>query len=111
MSVTATISFLANDPIYKEEKPFRFKYQPPAGVKETNVVLEDCEVLVRDIREHGADVRIEEQGFALYPFKTAMAYEDFEHYERIESVYLKEVAEFLKKELKASRVQVTDHVV
>lgn len=107
MSVTATISFLTLDPLYDGEKPFRFKFQPPSGVAETNVILERCEVPVQDIREHRDEIHIEEQGFNLYSSKTSLAYEEFDDHDKVETIYLKEVAEFLKEQCRASRVQIS----
>jgi hypothetical protein len=103
--------FLAHNSLYKEVKPHRFKYAPPAGLSETNIHVEEHEVSIHDVRQHGQALDLQKDGFALIPMTSAMTYEDFEDEKKIKEIYLKELAEGLKTSLNASRVQRFEHLV
>jgi hypothetical protein len=52
MSVETSMYFLAHNSLYKEVKPHRFKYAPPAGLSETNIHVEEHEISIHYVRQH-----------------------------------------------------------
>jgi hypothetical protein len=111
MSVTTSMYFLARDEVYNDEKPYRLRFVPPPGFPETNINTEKHEISIGDIRTQERKFSLEREGFALLPLKSSMNYDDFFDVAKIEQVYLKEVAELLISSMKASRVQIFEHLV
>jgi hypothetical protein len=111
MSVTASMYFLANLPLYEDEKPYRLKYDPPAGLPESNIEMEQHSIFIQDVRKHERDFTLQKDGFALLSLKSAMTYEDFNDDTKIQTIYLKELAGVLRSTLDASRVQIFEHLV
>jgi hypothetical protein len=111
MAVSASMFFLAQVSLYDEVKPYRLKYAPPAGLPESNFQVERHEISIFDARTQSPRLDLHKDGFEFKTFKSAMSYEDFDDDQTIKQVYLKEVADGLKLSLKASRVQIFEHLV
>lgn len=111
MSVTATLSFLANDELYETERPYSLKFEAPEGLRRSNIQVEKHKQVIQNARQSEKSITVKDNGFALVKLDSKMAYEDFENEERVKAVYLVEVAEMLQKLVGASRVQVFEYVV
>jgi hypothetical protein len=111
MSVTATLSFLADDELYKTERPYSLKFEAPDGLRRSNILVEKHQQAIQDARGLEKRLTMEDNGFALVDLDTEMTYDDFEDEERVKAVYLVEVAGMLQSLVGASRVQVFEYVV
>jgi len=111
MSVVTTMDFLADSKQYLGEKPYRLKFEPPAGLPRTNIQVDQQQQLIEDIRGREKDFTLENNGFTLVPFHVEMAIEDYDEEQKIKALYLPKVAELLKDMLRASRVQIFEHLV
>ncbi|QKX62998.1 uncharacterized protein TRUGW13939_10166 [Talaromyces rugulosus] len=83
MSVHAALGFLPNEELFQHERPYSLKFEPPEGLRRTNIQAEYRENIIEDIRGHEDDFNMEKNGFALVPFHTKMTYEDFENEDKI----------------------------
>jgi len=108
---TATINFIHQHPLYDEEKPYLLTYEAPDAFPTTNVKLDPHDMHIENIRGREREFTIERNGIAIMPVESRLSYRDFDYEELVKTVYLKEVAETLKKFLGASRVQIFEHVV
>lgn len=111
MCVNATLSFLADDGLYLTERPYSLKFEAPAGLRRSNILVEKHQQNIEDVRGLEKNLTLDENGFVLVHLDTEMTYEDFEEEDRVKAVYLVEVAEMLQKLVGASRVQVFEYVV
>lgn len=111
--VLTSFYFLPKDPLWEKEKPYTLKFQPAEKFPGTNGArVEVDNILVEDIRGRESSFSIEKNGFAVMPLKNiGMKYEDFHDDQKVESVYLRNLAAELKVFLGASRVQIFDFVV
>ena len=111
-TVTAKLKFLSPLPLYETEKPFQiFTNIPPEAPDQrtTNLVFEDHAVQITDIRSLPEkvlkrDFTLDQKGFMYEKHKTKMKREDFEDREMVERVYLPEVEDLIRKELKGREV-------
>jgi hypothetical protein len=65
-SVSATVQFLKWQDLYKKERPFQMFMDLPPEVKDqrkTNVVFEDVDLLVNDMRGKEPDFELDTHGF------------------------------------------------
>ncbi|OMP83096.1 hypothetical protein BK809_0004477 [Diplodia seriata] len=103
--------FLQRDALYDEEKPYSLRYTPPAGFPRANIKLERHGIRVRDVRPAKDDLSFERDGFEVIDFSSQMKYQDWDDDSKIKSVYLREVADRLRKALGACHVQIFEHTV
>lgn len=110
MSVHATLGLLSHSEIFRHERPYCLKFEAPEGLRRSNIQTEYHERVIEDIRGHEKDFNIDRNGFALVPFHTRMAYEDFENEDKIVAVHMPEVAGVLQRLVGAFRVQIFEYV-
>lgn len=98
--ITATLKFITWQPLYETEKPFQiFMNIPPdvADQRTTNLVFEDHQVHIRDVRNTTQPASIDERGFIYRRHETSVT--DFTSRDVVEKTYLPEVEQLLKDEL------------
>lgn len=69
------------------------------------------DVVIEDIRGQEQNFSFCNNGFSLINLNGGITYEDFNDTDKIESIYLKNVASKIKSELSAARVQIFDYSV
>lgn len=111
MSVISSMYFLDKIPLYQEEKPYRLKFQPRSDIPDTNIHVKQHQVTFTDARSRLKEYSLESHGFQLIPLQSRMRYSDFQDNEKVENVYLEDVANSLKELMNASRVQIFEHLV
>jgi hypothetical protein len=110
--VSTASFFVDTNSQFQDEKPYELQYQPRGDFPLTNLNWAKYEnINVADIRGHESQFTISKNGFQLCRFKSSLTADHFRETEKIEQIYLKEVAHFLKEELKADRVLVFDYNV
>ncbi|KAH8704098.1 hypothetical protein BGW36DRAFT_423624 [Talaromyces proteolyticus] len=110
MSVHATLGFLPDEKLFREERPYCLKFEAPKGLRRTNIQAEHRRQIIEDIRGREKDFNLDKNGFALVPFHTKMAYEDFENEDKIVTVYMTEVAAVIQQLVGAFRVQIFEYI-
>ncbi|CCC14295.1 hypothetical protein SMACR_08858 [Sordaria macrospora] len=111
-TVMSTMWYLERSPLYDTEKPYSMRYNPDDGVPQSNFQKIRCPVKVKSMREPGAGpFRLDECGFQLIQLHSSLEPDDFWDQERVQSVYIQEVKEALKKELGAKYVHVLDYAL
>ena len=103
--------FLKRDPLYNIEKPYTLRYTAPNGFPRANIKLDRHNLSVRDIRPQKDELSLDRNGCFVWSFQTRMTYNDFDDKTKILDVYLSEVADRLRTELGAEKVQVFEHTV
>lgn len=108
-----TMTYYADrDEKYLKEKPYELKFLPPEDFPVTNMKWSRYDnISVTDVRGHEDKNNIERTGFLTHRLVTSLTYEDFSDSQKIEQVYLREVAHCLKHALGADRVLVFDYNV
>ena len=104
-TLTSTLHYLMRS----DEKPARYRTEPPPGVPRWNGIDDPHEVTIEDARGREAEFTLDRNGFALVKAPTEVA--DFYDPEEIKRVYYPEVERLLRDALAASRVFVFDHNV
>jgi len=100
-SVVANLSFLQWQDLYKKEKPYEIYIDLPEGypeVTQNNLVFEPVATVIKDVRGHENSFKLETQGFQFEEFSTKLQDADLDDRQRVESVYLPEVEQLLKKQ-------------
>jgi len=107
--VPTTLNFLSAS---LKEKPY-FHSQPVPGKPDTNIVTEDQQVNITDLRslspEELATFQTDTSGFQIYNHVSEE--KDFTDEERIKAVYYPETEELLKTVTGAKRVFIFDHTI
>ncbi|MEQ8335295.1 CmcJ/NvfI family oxidoreductase [Nisaea sp.] len=100
--VAAPLTFI----VPQTEKPALYSAAYTGGVPDFGFAVEDHDVLVADMRPHGATFTLDREGFALrtVPTQVADLYDDG----AVEADYFDEVRNLLTQELGASHVAVFD---
>ena len=99
-SVKASLKFLQWQPLYNVERPFQIFINIPEHVKDrrtTNLVFEDRQVMVKDIRGCADDYTLDEHGFMYRHHETGRI--NFEDRTTVENQYLPEVESLLRCEV------------
>lgn len=99
-SVLASLKFLQWQPLYELEKPFQIFVNIPDHFKDqrtTNLVFEDCPVVVKDIRHRAANFTLDDHGFTYCHHETAGG--DFTDRIYVEETYLPEIETLLRREV------------
>lgn len=108
------MNFLKRDPLYTEEKPYQLRgYTPPSGVPVTNLRYDKISsVRIKDMRDSSSQMTFEKNGFTVLRVdKDALPqYEEFNDEAHVKR-YLGLVAEGLKKEIGAVKVQPFQYLV
>ncbi|PPJ52978.1 hypothetical protein CBER1_10952 [Cercospora berteroae] len=98
------------DDKFLTEKPYELKFLPPHGFPVSNMTWSRYDgIHVTDIRGHERHYNVRKHGFELSSMTTALTYEDFDNRQKVEQVYMKEVADCLRSKLDAARVLAFDY--
>ncbi|KAL1638134.1 hypothetical protein SLS58_008971 [Diplodia intermedia] len=103
--------FLQRDDLYTKEKPYSLRYTPPEGFPRANIRLERHDIRVRDVRAVKDELSFERDGCEIVHLSSQMKYADWDDDSTIKSVFLREVADHLRKALNAQHVQIFEHTV
>ncbi|KAK0664428.1 hypothetical protein DIS24_g729 [Lasiodiplodia hormozganensis] len=103
--------FLQRDPLYQEEKPYSLRYTPPEGFPRANIKLERHEIMVKDIRPDKDKLSFRKDGYCINDLRSRMKYGDWDEDSKVKEIYLREVADMLRKTLGACHVQIFEHTV
>ncbi|CAD6584202.1 MAG: hypothetical protein ASARMPRED_001627 [Alectoria sarmentosa] len=106
-----SLYFFARCYEHKTVKPYALRYQPDDDLPRTNFVAEKRRIKVHDIRQNQTKLTFEKCGFQILSFPSSMSHDDFLDSYKIQSVYLKEVREMLKKALDAPHAYILDYAV
>jgi len=96
----ATLKFLDWQELYETEKPFQIFINIPDEAEDkrtSNLVFEDVEVAVHDVRGREKDFDLDTNGFRF--LKHSSILDDFHSKALIEDIYLPEVEALLRKEV------------
>ncbi len=110
-TVASEMSFLKRDPLWAHEKPYRMRYQPTEEIPRTNFILEILPVSVRDMRGMLPKLSLDTNGFEVHELNTKLGYTEFFDYERVTSVYVKEVQQLVKQVCQAKHAHPLDYEV
>jgi len=110
-SVCSEINFLRRDEKWENEKPYRMRYNPPAGLPRTNYNFESHSVNVYDMRPLLPDLSLDKNGFEVHQLQSEMKYSDFSDPQKIKEVYSEEIKNLLQQSLKAQHIHILDYVV
>jgi hypothetical protein len=111
-SVQSSVFFLKRKPLYETERVYELDIEPPPGFPRTNMEHEKVnDVVIEDIRGQEQNFTFCNNGFSLINLNGGITYEDFNDADKIEKIYLKNVASKIKSELGAARVQIFDYNV
>jgi hypothetical protein len=108
--ILTTTHFLKKDELYNHEKPYSLRFTPPEGFPRANIKLDRHEVEIEDVR-NTRDLNFDTDGIAITKFESKMSYDDYDDDDVVKDVYLREVADHLRKILGAEHVQIFEHTV
>jgi hypothetical protein len=108
--VEAFMHFLRRSPKYETEKPYSVRFPLGDGLEQSNILRDKCLLQINTMRGRH-DLTLEECGFEVMRFSSALSYEDFDDPESISGVYLPEVCKKLKQHLSAAHVIPIDFAV
>jgi hypothetical protein len=97
--VLASLKFLQWQPLYEVEKPFQIFINIPDHIEDkrtTNLVFEDIQLKVKDIRANVTDFSLDQHGFMYCNHETALRV--FTNRKHVEETYLPEVESLLRQE-------------
>ena len=109
--VESSMYFLTRDELYDHEKPYQLKYAAGNGIPTTNLRLKKQEpIKITSIRGRQRQLTFERNGFTVLKLDKDIPYSEFSTAAGIR-LYLETVAEMLKTELGADKVQVYQYLV
>ncbi|SPO03436.1 uncharacterized protein DNG_06119 [Cephalotrichum gorgonifer] len=108
-AVETEMCFLKRDALWDHEKPYRMRYVPIGNVPKTNFLLETIPVRVRDARNARPTLSLDTNGFEFHDLSSELDYDEFFDYDRVRSVYMREVQDLLKKVCRAKHVHPLDY--
>lgn len=98
--VLGSVKFIKWQQLYEYEKPFQIFINPPKEAvdqRTTNLVYDDKNILIHDIRGKEKDFKLDEQGFAYCHYD--LNFDNFEDFQAVEDFYLPEVERIIKMEV------------
>ena len=98
--VRAEVRYAVWSDLFKSEKPFEVFVGLPEDAKDcrkSNVVFENTETLVRDVRGKEDQFTLNENGFKYCKHRTAV--ENFDQQDVVKEKYLPEMEAFIRKEV------------
>jgi hypothetical protein len=110
LAVDGNMYFLSRDEKYQEEKPYTLRYAPDDGFPQTNIERTEYSIKLYNVRAE-QDLVYSRCGFQVANLQSQMKYEDYDDVNMVESIHQPEVAECVKRALKASSAEVLDYVV
>lgn len=112
MDVKTTAYYADKEEKFQTEKPYELRFVAPDGFPSRNMTWSPYrDISVKDVRgtEHKYNAR--DHGFQLCKLQTSLTYEEMSATDKLEQVYMSEVASCLKENLKADRVLIFDYNV
>jgi hypothetical protein len=109
--VQSELTFLQKSPLWDLEKPYRLRYMPFGDIPRTNILLETFGVSLYDIRPSIANLSLDVNGYEIHHLDSRLGYADFFDYEKVHSVYMKEVQELVKEVCRAKHAHTLDYEV
>jgi hypothetical protein len=103
--------FLDRSDLYETVKPYSFQYVLEADFPLHNLELSLNTTRIHSMRKLIPDLSLDVQGFEVHKLRTSMRYEDFRDPQKIQSVYVSELEEHLKRVLGATSVRGLDYQV
>lgn len=111
-SIKSTMWYLERLPLYETEKPYAMRYEPEDGIPQTNCKKIQYPMTARSMREPGTGpFRLNECGFQTMELRSQLTSDDFWDNDKVQSVYIAEVKEALKRDLGAKYVHVLDYAL
>lgn len=110
-NIESNMYYLESIPLYETEKPYMMRYQPQEDIPQSN--FQKCETPMIAINMQRADVgpfKFDECGFELIELHSKMSFDNFYDNSKIQSVYIQEVREGIKKAMSA-KFWVLDYAV
>ena len=92
-----------------DEVQYTYAFDPPAGRRRSNIVLDERSVAIADARGLAGELSLDVQGFAIAPHRTAVR--DFWDEAQTLALGHPEAAELVKAATGAARVVVYDHTL
>ncbi|KAF2463448.1 uncharacterized protein BDR25DRAFT_245675 [Lindgomyces ingoldianus] len=89
------LQYLARLELYETEKPFLANFKVSNGARSTNHIFEPKPVFVED--GHGQPFSLDVNGFAFMKHETNLQPEDFSDADRVRSVYVDEINQFVRQ--------------
>jgi hypothetical protein len=109
--VQASLYFIANHPMYHDEKPYILKYTPETTPISNYITQKVDNISIKDLRSIENKFTFERNGFAVLNLDSAMAYEDFQDEQKILGKYFSEVADALLEYTHGVSVHLFDFLV
>jgi len=104
-----TIYFLRPDPLHKEEKPYAFRFDPGAGVQQSNFTHDPHGgITVRNMRGSEDQFTFERNGFTVLKLPQHVPYDAYHDPQGIRA-YFVQLESLLRDHLGASHVEVFRH--
>lgn len=97
IDISPTLKFLKWQALYEVEKPFQIFINIPAHVKDqrtTNLVYEDVQVDIKDVRNHEIGFDLNKHGFTYLKHRTNV--QNFTNRTVVEEQYLPEIEELIR---------------
>ena len=107
MNLSSQLKFCKRDPKWSHEKAYSLSYNPPPGVKATNVEHEPMGVTVHDVRPYKDSLSFDREGFQIVNLESKLEYEHFFDMTQVQNVFGEELREMLFRVLGAKGVSFT----
>ncbi|KAK8045567.1 hypothetical protein PG993_005591 [Apiospora rasikravindrae] len=104
--VISDMHYLEKHEVYEREKPYSLRFPPPNGISQlpqSNVRRDRHQIQFRSMRGM-KDLRLDNCGFELLRSSCPISYQDFEDSQKIQDTYLANLANDLKRALKAKLI-------
>jgi len=101
-NVSASLQYLMRLELYEEEKPFQLFVEIPKDApdqRRNNLEFEEKTHVIHDIRDNVSLYTLDDNGFMIRPFSTALSFDSFTDRLAIERTYLPEVEQLIRKEV------------
>ncbi|KAI9154909.1 Scytalone dehydratase-like protein Arp1 [Paramyrothecium foliicola] len=108
-SVYAELTFLRRSPLWDHEKPYRMRYMPVEDVPKTNFLLDTFSVSLCDVRPYIPRLSLDHNGFEVHRLESRLEYNDFFDYDKVRSIYIKEVQDLVKQVCGAKHAHPLDY--
>ncbi|KAN0099275.1 putative CmcJ-like methyltransferase [Hyaloscypha variabilis] len=107
LALRTSVNYAQQKPEYDSEKPYVMRYRDPS-FPSTNVDLDIISTTIQDMR-NVKSMSLDVDGFELVECKTKMLHDEYYDDEKVTSIYLAELRDFLRTRYKASRVEFIRH--
>lgn len=95
-----------------EEKPYCLLYTPTDGLLMANFDFGDVRTVpIRDMRPRKGQLSLDQEGFLVADFKSSLTHDDYFEEDKLKSIFIDELREFLTSFLGARAVFVHECVV